>query len=141
MDPKAHPISLDRVFFTRSVVIAIPEFKVGESNFSVFPENKLDVAQVDNEPGRFMATMRTIFNLNGDAALPYTIDMECIGMCNAAHHLTLDEAVKQVTITAHSVLYGAIRESVLWITGRQPFGQVMLGLSVLQNSPSENEKN
>ncbi|MFZ3160606.1 MAG: hypothetical protein WBI05_11840 [Rhodoferax sp.] len=37
--------------------------------------------------------------------------------------------------TAHNVLYGAIREAVSWLTARQPYGAVMLGLSVLQPAP------
>jgi hypothetical protein len=30
------------------------------------------------------------------------------------------------------VVYGAIREAVLWLTGRQPYGPLSLGLSVLK---------
>lgn len=43
-------------------------------------------------------------------------------------------------ITAHSVLYGAIREAVSWITGRHPYGQISLGLSILSSPPEERTK-
>ena len=60
--------------------------------------------------------------------------MECLGIFLADPKLTKEEAMRGVTITAHGVLYGAIREAVAWITGRQPFGPLILGLSVLKTS-------
>ena len=51
--------------------------------------------------------------------------------------LTEEEALRGVTITAHSVLYGAIRETVAWLTGRQVYGSLLLGLSVLRNKKQE----
>jgi hypothetical protein len=66
--------------------------------------------------------------------------MECVGMFIVDETLPPEEAVRGVTITAHSVLYGAIREAVSWITGRQPYGQLMLGLSVLRPKTQDEEK-
>lgn len=130
--PKPHPIGLDRVMFTRSVVIAIPEHKPDDGTLTISPENKIDVAAVEGEPGRYVATMNTILNKDGDPSAPYTIDMECVGLFFADESLSAEEATRGVMITAHSVLYGAIREAVSWITGRQPYGQLMLGLSILR---------
>lgn len=73
--------------------------------------------------------MSSKYNINGDSAYPYIIDMECIGFFSVDSKLSKDEAMRGVMITAHGVLYGAIREAVAWITGRQPFGPLMLGLS------------
>ncbi|MNR26436.1 hypothetical protein D3C85_1436470 [compost metagenome] len=82
--------------------------------------------------------MRCIMNASLDAALPYSIDMECVAQLTTDGTLTEDEAKRGVYITAHSVLYGAIREAVLWITSRQPYGPLQLGLSVLQSAaPAE----
>ncbi len=140
MKQPAHPIALDRVFFTRSVVIAIPEHTPDEGALTPPPENKIDVAAVEDEPGRYIATMHTLLNQGGDPAAPYIIDMECVGMFIADKSLPPEEAVRGVTITAHSVLYGAIREAVSWITGRQPYGQLMLGLSVLRPKAPDEKK-
>lgn len=139
--PKPHPIGLERVMFTRSVVIAIPEHQPDDGTLTISPENKIDVAVVDGEPGRYIATMSTVLNKDGDPAAPYTIDMECVGLFSADESLSAEEATRGVMITAHSVLYGAIREAVSWITGRQPYGQLMLGLSILKpKAPSEKEE-
>jgi hypothetical protein len=72
-----------------------------------------------------------------DKQYPYSIDMECVGIFNADDTLTANEKLNGVTLTAHNVLYGSIREAVAWLTARQPYGPVMLGLSVLQPAPAD----
>ncbi len=139
MEHPIHPIVLDRVFFTRSIVVAIPDHKPDDGTLSIAPENKIDVAAVEEEeePRRYIATMQSVLNSGGDKNTPYMIDMECVGMFIVDKSLSPEEAAHGVMITAHSVLYGAIREAVAWITGRQPYGQLMLGLSILRPKPTD----
>jgi hypothetical protein len=66
--------------------------------------------------------------------------MECIGDFEADAGLSDEEAERGVLITANSVLYGAIREAVSWLTGRQAFGSITLGLSVLRAEVPFNSK-
>lgn len=130
-----HPIQLDRVMFLRSSVVAIPNHVPGLPDAPLpQPINTIGLQQVPKEPLRYSATMRTVINQSEDASFPYSIDMECIGMFIVAPGLSLEEAHRGVLITAHSVLYGAIREAVSWLTSRQPYGALMLGLSILQSS-------
>ncbi len=126
--------------FTRSIVIAIPNHKSGDAQLNLGPVNAINVAPVDGQEGRYQASMTSKFNIDGEVAYPYTIDMECIGFFLVDAKLSKEEALRGVTITAHTVLYGAIREAVAWITGRQPFGQIMLGLSVLSSAKQEQPK-
>ncbi len=127
--------------FTRSVVIAIPDHQPGNLALKILgPENTINLVPIDGQEGKYQVGMSSKLNINGDAAYPYIIDMECIGVFSVDAKLTREEAVRGVMITAHSVLYGAIREAVAWITGRQPFGQLILGLSVLQTSQQEPTK-
>ena len=138
MSDNKHPIQLDRVMFTRSVVIAIPEHQPSDlAQKSIGPENVINLAPIDGQVGKYQVNMSSKLNINGDAAYPYIIDMECIGVFSVDTKLSEEEAVRGVMITAHGVLYGAIREAVAWITGRQPFGQLMLGLSVIQTTQQE----
>lgn len=138
MDPKEHPISLEKVVFTRSIVVSLPEHKPSGEVLAMSPENNVDVTQIEGEAGRYLAKMRTVMNPEGNPAAPYIIDMECLGLFSANDTLSPEDAVRGVTITAHSVLYGAIREAVAWITGRQAHGQIMLGLSILQPAAPKN---
>ena len=141
MKENKHPIRLEQVWFTRSVVIALQDHKPSDSALKDNgPENAINVAPIDGQEGRYQANMTTKLNMEGDPIFPYIIDMECIGVFTADISLPKEEALRAITITAHSVLFGAIREAVAWITGRHPFGQLMLGLSVLRSSPQEQPK-
>lgn len=136
-----HPIQLERVMFTRSIVVAIPDYKPSDpAQINPGPENSINALPIDGQEGKYQVSMGTKLNINGDPAYPYIIDMECIAVFSVDPKLTLEEAMTGVTITGHNVLYGAIREAVAWITGRQPFGQLMLGLSVLRPAQQEPPK-
>ena len=138
MSDNKHPIQLERVMFIRSVVIAIPDHQPSDIAQNILgPENTINLVPIDEAEGKYQVGMSSKLNINGDAAYPYIIDMECIGVFSVDTKISKEEAIRGVTITAHSVLYGAIREAIAWITGRQPFGQIMLGLSVLQTSQQE----
>lgn len=133
MGSVSHPVSLERYFFTRSIVTTVDSHKPGEAVLSVSPENQINLAFIENNPGRYEVTMKSTFNSIGEATAPYVIDMECVGLFSVDSSLAVEEATKAVMVTAHNVLYAAIREAVAWITGRQPFGQLIFGLSVLQS--------
>ena len=136
-----HPIQLERVMFTRSIVIAIPDHQPGNLAQKIpGPANAINLVPIDGQEGKYQVSMSSKFNIDGDIAYPYITDMECIGVFSVDAKLSKEEAIRGVMITAHSVLYGAIREAVAWITGRQPFGQLMLGLSILPASQSEAPK-
>lgn len=141
MEDYKHPIQLERVMFTRSIVIANPEHQPSDvPQINPAPENALNMIPVEEQEGRYQVNMSSKFNIKGDPAYPYIIDMECIGVFFADTKLSKEEAMRGVMITAHGVLYGAIREAVAWITGRQPFGQIMLGLSILRPTKQESSK-
>lgn len=141
MTEYVHPIRLEQVLFTRTVVIAVPNHQPSDTaQVSPAPENAINLTPIDGQEGRYQVSMTSKFNIKGEHAYPYIIDMECIGVFSADTKLSKEEAVRGVTITGHSVLYGAIREAVAWITGRQPFGQLMLGLSVLRPTQQEQPK-
>lgn len=136
-DQKPHPITLEQLFFTRSSVIAVPGHKPNGTLVSVAPQNAIEVAKIEGSSGRYTATMKTLVNPSFDKASPYAIDMECVAVLIADDTLSDDDAQRGVMITGHSVLYGAIREATAWLTGRQPYGQLMMGLSVLRGKPPE----
>lgn len=137
---KPYPISLQEVMFVRSSVIAIQGHQPGEVRSSASPTNNIEVTAVDGRPGHYSAVMRTIINPNMETSSPYFVDMECLALLSVDGTLSPEEALRGVTITAHSVLYGAIRESVAWLTSRQPFGRLMLGLSVLKTTDKAKEE-
>lgn len=136
MSSSQHPIALQKVMFTRSVVIAVPGHEPSEGQPPLLPENALNLNKAADQPGIRVATMKTVVNLAQDKSYPYSIDMECVAVFSVDDSLSEADADRGTLITAHSVCYGAIREAVAWITGRQPFGELILGLSVLKPPPT-----
>lgn len=130
-----HPITLEKLFFTRSMVISVPGYTPNENAVSPVPTNHINVSKMEGTPGSYTVSMRTLLNPDMDKSTSYSIDMECLSILKADETLSEEEALRGVTITGHSVLFGAIREAVAWITGRQPYGPLMLGLSVLRSKP------
>lgn len=132
-----HPISLDTVMFTKCMVTAVPGYTPPEGDMSPMPapENNIQVRKdTDRGRGWYEATMRTVINPAMEKSAPYSVDVVCTAILHADDTLTEEDANRGIFITAHSVLYGAIRETVAWLTGRQPYGPLVLGLSVLRAS-------
>lgn len=127
-----HPIALEQVIFTRVSVIAIAGHTYKEDGDFAAPENDLQVTKIEGGDGRYQVVMTTAINKEGNPESPYSIDIECLAILHADATLSEEEAHRGITITGHSVLFGAIRETVAWLTSRQPFGPLMLGLSVLR---------
>lgn len=141
MSDNVHPIQLEQVVFTRTIVIAVRDHKPSEPvQINPGAENALNLTPIEGQDSRYQVSMSSKFNIKEDPAYPYIIDMECVGFFSVDSKLSKDEAMRGVMITAHGVLYGAIREAVAWITGRQPFGPLMLGLSVLRSPQQDQPK-
>lgn len=129
---KPYPIVLSEVLFTKACVVAIPGHEPSAESMTVSPENSITVSPDPERPHHFVATMRTLINKERSADGPYFIEMECIAVLSTDGTLAPEDEIRGVTINAHSVCYGAIRESVAWMTSRQPYGLLSLGLSVLR---------
>lgn len=132
-----HPISLEQVVFTKVNIAAVRDYVKVEGAIAPGPVNTINVDPIPDLPGKYQAVMRTVVEAKGRTDTPYDIDVECIGILSADNSLSADKALRGVMITAHSVLYGAIRETVSWLTSRQPHGLLMLGLSVLGSADPE----
>jgi hypothetical protein len=135
-----HPITLASLVFTRCFIESVPEHEPEGKRPLAHPTNNIEVTKVPGDTGAWAASMSSIFNVERDKASPYHFDMRCMGIFHADGTLSEEEAARGVTITAHSVLYGAIRESVAWLSGRQVYGSLMLGLSVLQGKKSSSSR-
>lgn len=135
-----HPIQLVDVVFTRVHVEAVAKHSPPDPPELGNISNQLTVEKPKEPGGQYQAVMRTVINKEGNTDHPYIIDIECHAILTADATLTPQEAHRGVTITAHSVLYGAIRETMAWLTGRQPYGPVVIGLSVLAKQQKETPK-
>lgn len=134
------PVTLKQVYFTRTVVIANPDHKPDPNvKIRLAPQNTINIQKLEDAENEYVVSMKTLYNPESNPTEGYTIDIECVALFQVLN-ITGDEALKAVTIVGHSVVYGAIREAVLWITSRHPFGPLTLGLSVLEPKNPENKK-
>jgi hypothetical protein len=144
-DATKFPLQLKNVLFTRIHIEAIPEHaQVGlldpnKAGLKYLPDNNIHV-DVSPEHKDVVVQMSTLLNPERDPVDPYFVDIECIAQFSYSD-IDENEARQGATITGHNVVYGAIRETVAWITGRQPYGSIMLGLSILKKPESPTESN
>lgn len=139
MEAKPYPITLIQTFFTRTIVIALAEHDGFENKATVLPspDNNINLIEIEGDQGAYHVIMRTRINIDENPAYPYVIDMECVALLRADESLSGDEAKRGVITVGHSVVYGAIREAISWITGRHPYGPIIIGLSILQPKPAD----
>jgi preprotein translocase subunit SecB len=133
MAKNQYPVALGQVLFTKTFIESISTFNDNsEAIIGITPSNGITV-QKDSDSNQYVATMSCVLNEEKTDKSPYFIDVQCIGTFIVNKELIKDEdeAKRAVTIIAHNVLYGAIRETVAYITSRQAFGTFTLGLSVL----------
>lgn len=129
------PLQLEQIIFTHVEVVAIPEHVPPTDQKTPLlpgPQNQLDVQASVNDPKQWSATMTTVLNPEKTTDFPYSLHLECTALFRVLDEtLTPPETHRGVTITGHNVLFGAIRETVAWVTSRQPYGPFIFGLSVL----------
>lgn len=130
-EEKPHPIQLQRLLFTKSIVEALEGHEIGPVIVPA-PTNKFSVVRDPEHKKHWQVSIRTLVNEARDVKYPYYVDMECLAQFVVDDTLNDDEAHRAAMITGHNVLYGAVREAVGWITGRQIYGSLVLGLSVLR---------
>lgn len=137
----SNPLQIQHILFTKSHVYAIPGHTVPEKivRSDQGPTNTLNIEEIGNN--EYSVTITSSFNLEQDPKEPYLIDVMCIGIFKVIDkNATPEQISKALNITGHSVVYGAIRENVMFITSRSVYGPFMLGLSILQppTQPAEN---
>lgn len=135
-----HPVALQGVIFTKSFVEAMGGHEPGSGAVVPAPTNAFDVQRDPQDPELYQVTLRSVVNPDRDRAYPYYVEMECLALLRVDKSLSDDEARRGALITGHNVLYGAVREATAWITGRQIFGPMILGLSVLRPQPASDTK-
>lgn len=129
------PIALKQVIFTNISVLAIPEHvPASDLKKSEAPlNNNINIELLNRELKEYAVSMTSQFNLDKDKGEPYAIDISCIGIFTVVDPAISEaEAMEAITITGHSVVYGAIRETVAWLTSRSIYGPFTFGITVLK---------
>lgn len=136
----AHPLRLQTVTFTKLNFEVMFDFDLEKHpEMEVHPINNIGVQESPDKSHYLLAQMNTLINPEKNSDEPYHIEAICLAVFEYPPSMPLDEAKRAVMITGHNVCYGAIRETVSWLTGRLPYGPVQLGLSILNLPPRQKE--
>lgn len=131
-------VSIVRYFFTKFCVVSNPDHAQNGIGFVNDPiESSLDVQQTEKGGNIYIAQQRIKLDATNNPSLPYSLDVECIGIFKVEPALEEKQRVPMIMTLAHNVLYPSIREAVLIATGRQPWGPLSIGVSILQGSSEE----
>lgn len=125
------PLRLDNYFFTKSAVEVNEAFepeKLEKPITNMVSDVTLDIESSKNEQNEKNYRIRLVVRevVSKEGPLPYLVDMGVTGfftVANTFDHADLDHLVQ---VNGASMLYGAVREHVLGITGRFPFGPYQL---------------
>ena len=130
----AERVNVEPHAFTHVRVVAIPSFKSEKDVIQEVIKSELNITSHRSDRNKFRAMMRVRFNPEANDKHPYSIDVGCITQIEVIKtdgKLLESEKRKIVARAAHDLLLPAIRELILCITSRQPWGQMSIGLSDL----------
>lgn len=135
-------IRAERHFFTRLHVAANPHFKPDGPAMIESKElqSTINTLLIDEDPGAFVCTQSVLLEADDDSQLPYNLDVECIGFFRADNPKDLEEHKDTGTKIAHQILFSAVREMVLTMTGRMAWGPFSTGLARLGANEKERDK-
>jgi preprotein translocase subunit SecB len=128
-----HAVEMTIHNFTHVRVVAVPSYNA-EIECSTGPsiKSELSISPHESSATRFLANMRVQFNTQLDIAFPYAIDVGCIAELMSTELLPKKELLAAIANAAHEILLPSIREMVLNITARQPWGAFSLGFAELK---------
>ncbi len=131
-------VHIESHLFTHVRVVAIASFDPEtDVDIAESVKTELNIVHHKSATNRYLARLRVIFNKESDPKYPYTIDVGCMAEITV-HDENHSEKQKLVARAAHDILLPAIREMILSITARQPWGQLSIGLSELNiNEPDK----
>lgn len=122
-----HEFGVDGHFFPHVAITANPKFRKPSGQLEVEIESALSVHPVDGKHDRLFVSLQVKMKCNPETT-PYTIDVVCGCHLTTALDTTDDATKEKASRIGYKILFPAIREMVLTITGRQPWGQFSIGI-------------
>lgn len=91
----------------------------------------------ESDPQDFLVTLGIVIDNKEGKQTPYNIDVSLLGVFKVLPSLAADRREDLVTVNGASILYGAIRETVLGLTSRFSAGPFTLpGMNFEDHAPS-----
>jgi len=123
------PLQLDEYYFTRVNIEANLDFELDDKDDdSLILDSQCDLEVFQNKEEKRRWQIRLNFKpKNTDTkSYPYKIDIQVIGFFNVSENVEEEKAPYLVRANGTAILYSALREFILLITGRGPWPSVTI---------------
>lgn len=119
--------------FTRVLVEANPNYPqyMDDTIKSIEPNPELTFNYSPEKPTEAQVELVFKIDTNEFQFAPYNIDITCVCHVLNGPDMSIEKDRNEVATRAHEFLFPAIREMILAITARQPWGQFSIGISSL----------
>lgn len=127
------PLQLQHHSFPNISIVANPDYKASPGPAPVPAiDAKLTVGEIDGNHNHYVIELRVQLDATDNSTIPYSLDVVCAMQAVVTGPLSDKTPVTRVMAeTGHRLLFPAIRELVLNLTARQPWGQWSIGLGAL----------
>lgn len=136
------PVLFEGTTFPEISVIANPDFRGNMDEPNTIDgdvDSKLNMVCASDKDRRFIGELRVRTGHNSNDT-PYKIDILCVVSLMVDSAVPRDDLHAFALQAAHSMAFPAIRELIISLTARQPWGQFSIGLSVLAPSKGANQQ-
>lgn len=126
-------VDVDTHLFSHVRILAVPKFepqKPGPTHEVI--KSQLTLQHHPKDAVRYLARLRILFNKEASPKHPYSIDIGCMTQVTLIKDIPEPDRRQIIAQAAHDLLLPAIREMILSITSRQPWGSMSIGLSDLE---------
>lgn len=114
-------LKLTKSFFTKLNVEVNTSYEpIQVTDLSINVQYKVELFRHNHDEKKYQIIFK-IIGLDADQALPYTINIEMIGLFEVTPSFIKDKP-RIIEVNGASILYSSIREQVLTLTGRSAWG-------------------
>lgn len=125
------PVTFEPHFFPLINIEANPDYNESDPSLNVVIDSKLSINLTPKSASRFFCEQRVKVVRESNPNAPYYLDIVCLVFATIDDKVPEEERKSAATVLAHSLLFPAVRELVLSLTARQPWGVLSIGLSSL----------
>lgn len=135
----AIPATFESTVFPEISILANPNFKPDSAVHVVSEpiDSKISVEPIPDEKNKFAAELRVKMDARNRETIPYSFNIVCITILTVEDIIPEDQRKSFATAAAHIMAFPAVRELILTLTARQPWGQFSIGLSSLRQEEQQ----
>lgn len=119
-------LRLENYFFTTVEIRANKPFATVKESHPTEPKVEVGLTKHESDPQRFGLLMEIKVATQGKDIQPYEIEVAVFGLVRIPEDVPLNDRPRVAVVNGSHILYGALREFIVNLTARGPYGQVII---------------